>query len=72
MRRLMVSILEQPLKIPGGLSLASNKAQSLREPLRQAPIPERLIVPLSQHIGEAAEALVGVGDKVLKGQVIER
>jgi Na+-translocating ferredoxin:NAD+ oxidoreductase subunit C len=72
MRRLMVSILEQPVKIPGGLSLASNKAQSLREPLRQAPIPERLIVPLSQHIGEAAEALVGVGDKVLKGQVIAR
>ncbi|MGD8936293.1 MAG: RnfABCDGE type electron transport complex subunit C, partial [Thiogranum sp.] len=72
MRRLMVSILEQPLKIPGGLTLASNKAQSLREPLRQAPIPERLIVPLSQHIGEAAEALVGVGDKVLKGQVIAR
>ena len=63
----MVSILEQPLKIPGGLRLASNKSQSLRTPLRQARMPERLIVPLSQHIGVPAEALVKLGDKVLKG-----
>jgi len=72
MQHLMVSILEQSLRIPGGLRLASNKAQSLREPLRRAAIPERLIVPLSQHIGEPAEALVREGDKVLKGQTIAR
>ena len=72
MQRLMVSILEQPLKIAGGLRLASNKAQSLGEPLRQAPIPDRLVVPVSQHIGEPAEPLVSVGDKVLKGQTIAR
>ncbi len=72
MRRLMVSILEQPLKIPGGLRLASNKAQSLGEPVRQAGIPERLVVPVSQHIGTPGEALVRVGDKVLKGQTIAR
>jgi electron transport complex protein RnfC len=72
MRRLMVSILQQPLKIPGGLRLASNKAQSLGQALRQAPIPERLVVPVSQHIGEPAEPLVSVGDKVLKGQTIAR
>jgi len=66
----MVTLLEQPLAIPGGLRLEANKAQSLREPLREAGIPQRLIVPLSQHIGEAAEALVSIGDAVLKGQVI--
>ncbi len=66
----MVSILKQPLRIPGGLRLASNKAQSLRTPLRQAGIPERLTVPLSQHIGVPTEALVQTGDKVLKGQLI--
>ncbi len=68
----MIEILEQPRQIFGGLRLAANKAQSLRTPLRSAPLPERLIVPLSQHIGEPAETLVQVGDKVLKGQPIAR
>src|SRR5210317_1342278 len=68
----MVSILEQPLAIPGGLRLASSKSQSLRTPVRQARLPERLIVPLSQHIGVPADALVKPGDKVLKGQLIGR
>ena len=72
MQCLMVTILEQPLKIPGGLRLSANKSQSLRAPLRQARIPARLYVPLSQHIGEAAEPLVGVGGSILKGQPIAR
>ena len=68
----MITILEQALKIHGGLRLDANKAQSLRTPLRQASIPERLFVPLSQHIGEAAEPLVEVGDSLLKGQPMAR
>lgn len=39
-------------------------------PLRVAPLPERVIVPLQQHTGSAAQALVGVGDRVLTGQPI--
>jgi electron transport complex protein RnfC len=72
MRRLMVRILEKPLHIPGGLHLDAQKTQSLREPLRSMPVPQRLVVPLSQHIGDPAEPLVGVGDKILKGQTIGR
>ena len=72
MLRLMVTILEQPLKIPGGLRLDANKSQSLSDAVRQARIPERLFVPLSQHIGEAAEPLLEVGDSVLKSQRIAR
>jgi electron transport complex protein RnfC len=72
MRRLMVRILEKPLHIRGGLHLDAKKAQSLSEPLRIAPLPQRLVVPLSQHIGDAAEPLVSVGDKVLRGQTIGR
>ncbi len=68
----MVDLLQQPLDIVGGLRLAANKAQSLRSPLRAAPIPERLIVPLGQHIGDPAEASVEVGQQVLTGQVIGR
>jgi len=68
----VVTLLEQALKIHGGLRLDANKSQSLRTPLRQARIPERLFVPLSQHIGDAADPLVEVGDSILKGQPIAR
>ncbi|NHZ69780.1 MAG: electron transport complex subunit RsxC [Thermotogales bacterium] len=68
----MVTLLEQPKRIPGGLHLDANKAQSLRQPLRTAGVPDHLCIPLSQHIGEAAEPLVEVGDEVLKGQLIAR
>jgi len=72
MRRLMVTLLEQPKRIHGGLHLDANKTQSLQQPLRSASVPGQLYIPLSQHIGEAAEPLVEVGDKVLKGQLIAR
>jgi len=72
MRFLMVTLLEQPRRIPGGLHLEANKSQSLQQPLRPAPLPKRLYVPVSQHIGETAEPLVQVGDHVLKGQLIAR
>ncbi|WP_455235368.1 electron transport complex subunit RsxC [Thiogranum longum] len=68
----MVAPLKQPKRIAGGLHLDSHKAQSLHQPVRQAKLPERLVVPLSQHIGEPAEALIKVGDTVLKGQQIAR
>jgi electron transport complex protein RnfC len=42
----------------------------LQTPLQQARLPERLVLPLQQHIGAQAQPLVAVGDKVLKGQVI--
>jgi electron transport complex protein RnfC len=54
----------------GGLHLADKKELSLQRPLQQANMPERLVLPLQQHIGVQAQALVTVGDKVLKGQII--
>ncbi|MGD8932096.1 MAG: electron transport complex subunit RsxC [Chromatiales bacterium] len=54
----------------GGLHLPDNKQQSLQRPLRQAQLPERLILPLQQHIGEPTQPLVKVGETVLKGQKI--
>ena len=68
----MVTLLEKPASFPGGLRLPSEKSQSLTEPLQAAAIPERLYVPLSQNIGEPAEAVVKPGDKVLRGQRIAR
>ena len=54
----------------GGVHPAENKRQSTSRPIRIARIPERLVLPLQQHIGEPAEAIVRVGDRVLKGQKI--
>jgi len=42
----------------------------MREPIRQVPIPRILTLPLQQHIGEPAQAVVKVGERVLTGQVI--
>ncbi len=67
-----VTLLKTPAQFPGGADLDARKAQSLQEPIRIARVPKRLYVPLSQHIGEPTQALVSVGDKVLKGQQIAR
>jgi len=56
--------------IPGGIHPPENKHQSLTRPIEPAGIPAQLILPLSQHIGAPAKAIVKVGDKVLKGQKI--
>ncbi|PHM68071.1 electron transport complex subunit RsxC [Xenorhabdus sp. KJ12.1] len=52
----------------GGIHPPEMKLQSSRTPLRYAPLPEELIIPLQQHIGPEGELLVKTGDKVLKGQ----
>lgn len=66
----MARLLEHPLTVPGGLVLEPNKAQSLTLPVVPVPLPEILVVPLHQHIGEAAELHVRVGDRVDKGQCL--
>lgn len=55
---------------PGGVHPPENKHQSLTLPIGSLPIPEKLLVPLSQHIGAPASACVKVGQPVLKGQKI--
>jgi len=54
----------------GGIHPPENKHQSMRTPIADAGIPPQLTIPLSQHIGAPASAVVSVGDYVLKGQVI--
>jgi len=52
----------------GGLKLPGNKAESTSTPIMRADLPEQLILPVQQHIGETGEILVKAGDTVLKGQ----
>ncbi|PVY69635.1 electron transport complex protein RnfC [Tamilnaduibacter salinus] len=55
---------------PGGIHPPENKRQSSETPIRIANLPERLIIPLQQHIGAPARTRVSEGDRVLKGDVL--
>ena len=55
---------------PGGLLLDGQKRRSTQTAIRTTPICKKLILPMQQHIGEAAQEVVSIGDKVLKGQKI--
>ncbi len=57
---------------PGGLHLPDHKDASSGRPIGVLPPPRRLVLPLQQHIGNAAEPVVAVGERVLKGQLIAR
>ncbi|MDY6921319.1 MAG: electron transport complex subunit RsxC [Pseudomonadota bacterium] len=60
-------------KIRGGVHPETHKDLTAgRSILQQLPLPRQLHMPLSQHAGVAATPLVGVGDRVLKGQLIAR
>ena len=52
----------------GGIHPPENKKQSSETSIRWAGLPERLVVPVQQHIGAPAKPCVAVGDRVLKGQ----
>lgn len=54
----------------GGIHPPENKKQSTRSPIRLAPVPEQLTIPIQQHIGAPAKPCVQVGEHVLKGQLI--
>ncbi|HLT91720.1 MAG TPA: electron transport complex subunit RsxC [Woeseiaceae bacterium] len=54
----------------GGLRLPPEKARSTAQPIREVPVPERLVLPLAQHSGDPAQPVVDVGDRVLKGQLV--
>lgn len=56
----------------GGLHLDYRKDLSNREPVSHAGLPDHLVLPLQQHIGSPAKALVQPGDRVLKGQPLGR
>lgn len=63
------SIHLAPLRtLPGGIHPAQEKQLSRTVPIRTPALPERLVLPLQQHVGAAAEPLVEIGQQVLKGE----
>ena len=57
-------------KLHGGLRLLGHKQESTEQAIRNVPVPSQLILPIEQHVGEPAQPVVGVGDRVLKGQLV--
>ena len=54
----------------GGVHPPGHKESTAGSPVQWAPVPARLVVPLSQHLGAPCAPLVGKGDRVERGQVI--
>lgn len=54
----------------GGIHPPQNKTLSNQRPIRPAPLPSQLILPLNMHLGAPAKPVVQIGDEVLKGQKI--
>jgi electron transport complex protein RnfC len=59
-------------RFPGGLVLPDHKQWAAQRPIAALPVPGRIILPLQQHIGEPAQPTIGLGDTVLRGQMIAR
>ena len=57
-------------KLHGGLRLAAHKSESTGLPIQSPPLPPQLILPIDQHVGDPAEPLVGIGERVLRGQLL--
>lgn len=54
----------------GGIHPPVRKAQTSRKPIALMPLPDRLYVPVRQHIGVPGQLLVNPGERVLKGQAL--
>lgn len=53
-----------------GIHLHGHKELTAQENIKVANIPNKVYIPLSQHLGAPAEPIVNVGDKVKLGQKI--
>jgi electron transport complex protein RnfC len=63
-------MISRLFKFHGGVHPPEHKLESATTPIRQVPVPERLVLPLRQHVGNVGKLLVGVGDHVCKGQLL--
>lgn len=56
----------------GGVHPQGNKEYTANLPIEIMPPPQKVVIPVSQHIGAPGVPVVKVGDTVLKGQLIAK
>ena len=56
----------------GGVHPQDNKQFSAHQPITECPLPKQAIIPLVQHIGAPAQAVVAVGAKVKVGELLAK
>nr|WP_315022477.1 electron transport complex subunit RsxC [uncultured Aminipila sp.] len=56
----------------GGVHPPGNKGYTENVPIENMPLPSKVIIPVSQHIGAPGGPIVKVGDTVKKGQLIAK
>lgn len=66
----LLSKSKEMFNVHGGVHPPENKSQSTELPIGQLPLPDKLTLPLRQHIGNIPKVKVKIGDHVLKGQLI--
>ena len=57
---------------PGGIHPPGQKTISTAQAITRLPLPDKLVVPLKQHIGANGKLLVEKGQQVLKGQALTK
>lgn len=60
-----------PGKFFGGVHPAQNKSDSAKKEIRTPRSPEIVVIPMSMHVGAQCRPLVGKGDYVALGQIID-
>ncbi len=63
-------MISRLFRFHGGVHPPENKLESTMAPIRPVPMPERLVLPLRQHVGNLPKIRVRAGDRVLKGQLL--
>ena len=58
------------ISFPHGVHPPEGKELTAGSEIEALPLPERVMIPLSQHLGKPAKALKGRGDSVEKGEMV--
>lgn len=69
MKKTVPGIISARAKGRGGVDVAHNK-HTAEMPVERIPVPDRVILPMQQHIGAPCTPVVKVGDTVSVGQLV--
>ena len=69
MKKTVPGIISARAKGRGGVDVAHNK-HTAEMPVERIPVPDRVVLPMQQHIGAPCTPVVKVGDTVSVGQLV--